>query len=873
MMKHIKLLTFLTKNTALEAALDVGDMQQLIHEGLYALPTLLSVDKSALWLINAEKDSFHCEADFLDRRTKKKMPTLLKKNDDPEFFSFLMKVTDVIFENVNISISPDTNIRKLGAVFHAHSFGFVPIQVKGINKGFIFLGDSQQGVQWPPEVVLTCNVLSQLFSRAVVAAELKRVETKLLHKQELAEEIESLAKVGGWEYEIATGKIHWSVETFRIYGLPTDNQIGLNECISFYSPETQKLIKTTFELAVTELKPYTVELPFIDAKGNAKWVRTTGKVRKNTQAIPTHIYGAFEDITEQKRLVRSQKSTSNNFKSVIDNLNDSIVTISSKGIIKSANKSAEKTFGYTTEELIGKNVSILMPEPFASLHDKYMQNYLETGNAKIIGIGRELPAMKKDGTTFPMELSISEVLHAEEKVFIGIVRDITERKKAEKEIHKLAYYDEITGVLNRYSFEKALEEKFQKVSLINEKITVFLINIDKFSQVNLAYGEDIGDKVLHAVATRLITCLPTPNIGTIYRSGADSFYIILNTNKENNKHISSVDENKAFAALLLTKIRQSIIIKKQVINVQASIGILSTPAKELNYIDIKPLLELAVSNAKKNGGNGYVFSDKNEALIIKRYSELSLEMKSKHFISELKIVLQPQYSIDDSYNGRIVGTEALVRWVSPTLGFISPAEFIPLAEQNGAIIDLGDWVIEQTCMLIAQRQQYSIASSPVSINLSAKQIAQPDFNDKLLAKLDQYRIPYSMVVLEITESALIAEISLVVSKMKVLKEKGIQFSLDDFGTGYSSLSYIHHLPIAELKIDKSFVDNITTANQEVPIINSIIQMAQALSLKVVAEGVETKEQVDYLVGHGCNVIQGYYFSKPLPPEQWLKKWQ
>jgi len=617
---------------------------------------------------------------------------------------------------------------------------------------------------------------------------------------------------------------------------------------------------------VSQLKPYVLELPFIDGKGRHKWVKTTGQIRNNSQGVATHIYGAFEDITEQKRLLNTHKSTSQNLKTIVDNLNDSIVTISNKGIIRSANRIVEKTFGYTPVELIGKNVSILMPEPFASSHDKYMSNYLETGDAKIIGIGRELPAMKKDGTTFPMELSISEILNAEEKLFIGIVRDITERKKAEKEIHKLAYYDESTGVLNRYSFEQALEKRFVKTLSMNENLTVFLVNLDKFSQINLAYGEKIGDKVLHETALRLTK--KSSNFGTLYRNGADSFYLILSAKEHVNSDYSSTQSNKVLADILLKEIRQPIIIKKHLINVQASIGILNTPTKEMNYIDIKPLLELAVSNAKKSGGNCYVFSNKNETLILKRYSELSLAMKSKKFINELDLALQPQYSIA----GDIVGTEALVRWRSPTLGFVSPVEFISLAEQNGAIIKLGDWVIERVCMLVAQRQRYSTEVTPVSINISAKQIAQPNFNHNLLAKLDKHQIPYSMVILELTESALIADFDLVISKMQILKEKGINFSLDDFGTGYSSLSYIHHLPISELKIDKSFVDNITNKTDEVPIINSIIDMAKALSLMVVAEGVETKEQLGYLSERGCNIIQGYYFSKPLTAEQWLKNW-
>jgi PAS domain S-box-containing protein/diguanylate cyclase (GGDEF)-like protein len=524
-------------------------------------------------------------------------------------------------------------------------------------------------------------------------------------------------------------------------------------------------------------------------------------------------------------------------------------------------------FGYMPDELVGKNVSILMPEPFASKHDKYMQRYLQTGQAKIIGIGRELPAIKKDGTTFPMELSISEVPNGHEQVFVGIIRDRTERKKAEKEIHQLAYYDDTTGLLNRYSFEKDLKNRFEKSHLLNERITVLLVNLDKFSQINLIYGEDLGDRVLQNAGTRFHQGLPS--WATVYRSNTDSFYILFNQS-DTVGLIDGTELSLSFIAeQIIQEINQVMVIDGHSIHVQASIGILDFAPRQIAFIDIKPLLELAVYNAKQKGGNTFVLAESEEVNILKRHSELSLAMQSKNFIQELSLVLQPQYSPE----GKIVGSEVLTRWTSPSLGFISPAEFIPLAEKNGQIIVLGEWIIEKACALLAQRKAISLESNPISVNISAKQIAQPNFVTYLLANLNSYKIPHSELILELTESALVADLHLVNEKMRYLKELGIQFSIDDFGTGYSSLSYIRHLPISELKIDKSFVDDIHNAEDEVPIINAIIQMGQALNLRIVGEGVETKEQLTYLRNHGCDVIQGYYFSKPIDCVQWLEYWQ
>jgi len=854
------LLMSLTQNLAL----DSDKIKQLIEEGLYITPTLFSVDRAGLWLLNKNESAYRCEADFFNHIVNHKVVKRLDKTVDGGLFSFLQSTPEMIINNTFKDESFDINISKTLSVFNVRSILFIPLKIKGINRGFIFLGDSKNSTQWSPEVIVASRMLAQLFASALLALDNSAAETELQHQHQLMNEIETLAKVGGWDYEISTGKTYWTDETYRIYGLYPSEKVSANKAISFYSPEVKSTIKDLFELAINQLEPYQVELPFADAQGNQKWVKTTGRIRTDDQGVATHVYGAFEDITEQKVLFNSAKSTSRNLKSIVDNLNDCIVTISNEGIVLSANRVVETIFGYTQKELIGKNVSILMPEPFASQHEQYMQSYLNTGHAKIIGVGRELPAMKKDGTIFPMELSISEVLHGNEKVFIGIVRDITERKKAEQDIHQFAYYDETTGVMNRYSLERDLKKCFEKSLLLDKNINAMLINLDKFSQINLIYGDDTGDAILKETAKRLNERLPSWAV--TYRSSADSFYIILNLMDVDNLDDKPIVTSEELAQQILSEINQKIIINHNTINVQASIGILNIPAQDIGYIDIKPLLELAVFNAKKKGGNTYIFANNTDTNLLRRQSELSLAMKSSQFTSELSIVLQPQYSTQ----GIMVGSEALVRWQSPSLGFVSPAEFIPLAEKNGAIIALGNWIINKACALIAQKRLLSNKSCPVSVNISAKQIAQPSFINNLLFTLDKYQVPYSELLLELTESALVADLKLVVGKMELLKTKGILFSIDDFGTGYSSLSYIHHLPITELKVDKCFVDNIKNDTDDVPIINTILQMAKSLKLRVVAEGVESQAQLNYLAAHGCDVIQGYYFSKPLPAAKWLK---
>jgi PAS domain S-box-containing protein/diguanylate cyclase (GGDEF)-like protein len=839
-----------------------GDMQEIIKKYLHTANNAFSVDKAGLWLLEQEKNTYTPRAHFLKEGVNNEALPKISKEKNPSLFHFIQASTGVVVINNATNETLGVDFVEFLFILKLQSILLIPFVINNKNRGFIFLGNTKHVTHWSDDDLLTCQLLSHLLIPSLIISDNDDLEKEHEHQHQVMIEMEQMAKVGGWDYDISKEILTWTDEVYRIYGLPLDYKLTLEKAMGFYSADAQKTLEMSFNRAVTHHEPYTLELPFIGANGEHKWVRASGKIRYADQ-IGTHVYGSFEDITERKNMLASEKSTNKYLKSIVDNIDDCIITVFANGTICSVNNEVKKAFGYSPYELIGQNISKLMPEPFLSSQGKYINRYLQTGIAKIIGTYRELPAIGKNGITFPIELSINEVLHQEESQYICIVRNISDKKKAQLDIHKLAYYDETTSALNRYSFERDLKNNFNKSLMLNENFSVILINFDNFSEINMAYGESVGDDILRIIATKLMTYLPSST--QVYRNIADTFYILVENN--NVGELSCVFHER-LAEKILRIVNETIYLVDEIINVHVSIGILHVKPEDIYYIDIKPLLELAVCNAKKKGGNCFVFAVSDEVNILKRHSELSQAMKGDQFTHELSLVLQPQYSSD----GAMVASEALVRWKSVILGFVSPKEFITLAEKTGAIIALGDWVIEKTCLLLSKRRMFSTISSPISINISVKQIVQPLFCSKLLAKLDEYKIPYSELTLEITESALIADFNLVISKMKLLKLEGLHFSIDDFGTGYSSLSYIHNLPISELKIDKCFVDDIKNTVDEVPIINTIIQLAHSLDLKVVAEGVENKEQLAYLKEHKCDVIQGYYFSKPLNPEQWLDIW-
>jgi PAS domain S-box-containing protein/diguanylate cyclase (GGDEF)-like protein len=839
-----------------------GDMQEIIKKYLHTANNAFSVDKAGLWLLEQEKNTYTPRAHFLKEGVNNEALPKISKEKNPSLFHFIQASTGVVVINNATNETLGVDFVEFLFILKLQSILLIPFVINNKNRGFIFLGNTKHVTHWSDDDLLTCQLLSHLLIPSLIISDNDDLEKEHEHQHQVMIEMEQMAKVGGWDYDISKEILTWTDEVYRIYGLPLDYKLTLEKAMGFYSADAQKTLEMSFNRAVTHHEPYTLELPFIGANGEHKWVRASGKIRYADQ-IGTHVYGSFEDITERKNMLASEKSTNKYLKSIVDNIDDCIITVFANGTICSVNNEVKKAFGYSPYELIGQNISKLIPEPLLSSQGKYINRYLQTGIAKIIGTYRELPAIGKNGITFPIELSINEVLHQEESQYICIVRNISDKKKAQLDIHKLAYYDETTSALNRYSFERDLKNNFNKSLMLNENFSVILINFDNFSEINMAYGESVGDDILRIIATKLMTYLPSST--QVYRNIADTFYILVENN--NVGELSCVFHER-LAEKILRIVNETIYLVDEIINVHVSIGILHVKPEDIYYIDIKPLLELAVCNAKKKGGNCFVFAVSDEVNILKRHSELSQAMKGDQFTHELSLVLQPQYSSD----GAMVASEALVRWKSVILGFVSPKEFITLAEKTGAIIALGDWVIEKTCLLLSKRRMFSTISSPISINISVKQIVQPLFCSKLLAKLDEYKIPYSELTLEITESALIADFNLVISKMKLLKLEGLHFSIDDFGTGYSSLSYIHNLPISELKIDKCFVDDIKNTVDEVPIINTIIQLAHSLDLKVVAEGVENKEQLAYLKEHKCDVIQGYYFSKPLNPEQWLDIW-
>ena len=685
--------------------------------------------------------------------------------------------------------------------------------------------------------------------------------TKTAHNLSLIDEISRMSHTGSWEFYPETEKLIWSPETYRIHDLPIDSEINIQKALDFIAPDYLAELTFAFENLRYKQCPYDIQCQIIDSSGSVRWVRASGKAELYKNGAVKRLFGAFEDITEYKTALILSADRAKKIQSILNNINDAVFSIDTKGTITHCNDVALKMFGYTRGELLAQSVEVLMPEPYASNHAYYMRNYMESGVGKIIGVGRQLPAKRKNGDIFQMELSLSESSDLGEKGFIGVIRDISERIEAQDTIYNLAYTDPVTHLRNQQWFHQRFKDLMLRASMNQEYIHILLLDIDNMAQVNTRFGFGNGNYAIRKVAEQLLFVIGHDY--EIFKYGGDSF-VVLSKKTYRKEDLHKFDASLVESALLSPR-HFDIVINSVKWSLTASLGSAIFNPQGQSFESIINVIEQAVKRAKRSAPFGLCHISEDGFKEFDRYLDIKSKLEQAIECDELSIVLQPQVTHD----GTVSSFEALVRWYSKELGPVSPSEFIPIAEESYAICEIGDIVLRKTLSVISNFVKSGLNTS-IAINISARQIVVPDFINSLLSRVNQYGIPPHMLMLELTETALVVDIELVKETMLELARFGFRFSIDDFGTGYSSLAYLKVLPISELKIDKYFVDDIGKDfdGKAAQIVDAIIEMAKALNVTCIAEGVESEEQLKYLIGKGCEKFQGYYFSRPEPEAHW-----
>jgi len=572
-------------------------------------------------------------------------------------------------------------------------------------------------------------------------------------------------------------------------------------------------------------------------------------------------------LQKQNILIQRQLSGSERLhRYIVDTSPDIIYILDQDGYFTFINERIESLLGFSKEDVIGKHYSFLIH------HDdmqqaKYVFNERRIGKRATKNIELRLKC-KDNGSsrhfanrTLQIELSAMGMYSGNREQnsdftgTYGVARDVTERKIAEETINFQAYHDLLTKLPNRALLRDRLSLAISQAKRDGESLAVMFLDLDRFKNINDSLGHMVGDELLQQVSVRLKECIRAGD--TLARFGGDEFTLMLP-----NLHHGREDASR-LADKIIGTLKQPFIIEGHELYVSASIGIALYPQDGTHINGLIEHADVAMYHVKGQGKNGYQFysNEMNEPYI----ENLSLDTGIHKALDndEFKLVYQPQINLS---SGEIVGVEALLRWQHPEHGTISPADFIPFAEESGLIVDIGKWVIKTACAELNRWRMDGLPEIRMSINISARQLIEDDIVNDILGTIKDYDIPGQNLELEITENAIMDDMDSIIHKLKELTSHGIAIAIDDFGTGYSSLSYLHKLPIQTLKIDRTFIKESRINKGDNTIINTIVAMAKGLNLNVIAEGVETQAQLDYLREIECNEAQGFLFGKPLPPD-------
>lgn len=546
------------------------------------------------------------------------------------------------------------------------------------------------------------------------------------------------------------------------------------------------------------------------------------------------------------------------YRLLLENTKDIVLLVEPEGRIVEANQAATKIYGYTREELLALNILDLSTE----IEQKVRQ---QTGVTNEKGIVFETIHRKKDSTIFPVEISsIVEMINGRKQI-ICIIRDISKRKNFESKYHinkkemgaKVSYlttHDILTELPNRTVFTKKLKEKLDQEQ--KDLFAVFIVDIDRFKFINDNYGHDIGDILLTKVAGRIKRLLNKEDI--ICRYGGDEFVILVNSRQTPVKTFK-------IASQIINRCCERFLIRGHELYVSLSMGIAIYPDNGKDVDSLIKHADIAVCSAKKTGGNGFrVYVSEEDAQLFKNFSLLG-NLNNALKKNEFTLYYQPQLELA---TGKIIGVEALIRWLSPT-GLISPGDFIPLAEDTGLIIPVGEWVMKTACDQNKRWQDNGRGRKDLkmSVNISAKQFYQENFVSTILEILADTKLEPELLNIEITESIPMKDFQAASRIIADLKKLGISITIDDFGTGYSSLNYLANLDLDYLKIDRSLIENLHIHTKKNSVVKGIINIAHNLGIMVIAEGVETKEELDFLKEHKCDFVQGFLIGHPLPVQQ------
>lgn len=741
--------------------------------------------------------------------------------------------------------------------------GAGPFVQSNLNESLLLL-QGFIGLSAIMSMILCATVSEREYAEARLHESQKNLERRVLERtKELADTntilqeseqrlsmAQRIAHMGNWDWDLASNAIYWSDEIYRILGLvPQSSDISYDMFINAIHADDVALVKSTMSKTLDQRLPYNLIHRVLLPNGDQRVVRVQGEVTHDRANNPLRMVGTLQDITEEHAAQDKLRQAATVFETTADG-----VLITDRDInIVAVNKAFCKITGYNEHEVLGKNPRILQ----SGRHDAdFYENLMSTLKSKGKWQG-EIWDRRRDGSVYPKWQTISSVTDEAGRLthYVGVFSDTSAIKQSEEKLQHLVHHDALTDLPNRLLLNARLRHALQLAHRENQQIAVLFLDLDRFKNINDTLGHPLGDRLLELVAKRLRLCVREED--TLARLGGDEFVMVLERHND-SRHAA------ALAQEVLDELAKPIELNGHDVFITASVGISIYPQDGRDETSLLKNADAAMYMAKNQGRNGYQFYTKE--LTRTAFESLTLESKLHRALERDEFVLhyQPQVCL---HSGALVGVEALVRWQHPQMGLVAPDRFIPLAEENGLIESIGQWVLQSACAQARAWQDEGLGPLRMAVNLSARQIMQDDIVSRIADTLLSCGLNPSYLELEITEGSVMNHAQRAVATLDALRKLGVAVAIDDFGTGYSSLSYLKRFSVDRLKIDRSFVRDIPRDSNDVALAKAIIALGTSLNLRVIAEGVETVEQKNVLSAMGCHEMQGFLYSKPLPAEQ------
>ena len=697
----------------------------------------------------------------------------------------------------------------------------------------------------------TLQAMASISYKVALAVERRWTEQALRQSEERFRSLSACSPVGIFTADIEGRCTYTNPRLHAILGHTFEEFLG-EGWQRFLHPDDRGWVLERWSAAYHDVREFDEVYRYRTAQRGDRWIHGKASPMLGDQGRLVGYAGMLEDITERRAAEHALREAEARIRAVVDHVVNGIITIDQHGTIESFNPAAERIFGYQAAEVLGRNVKLLIPEPDRSAHDGYLANYARASQRTIVCSDREVVGLRSDGSNFPMDLAVSEYPLDGRRVFTGIVRDITERKRAEDQLTYQATHDLLTGLPNRTLLQRHMEQAIASSRDQDASFALLLLDLDRFKEINDTFGHHYGDTILQQVSPHLLGAVRESD--TVARLGGDEFGICL----------PCADRATAnqIAERILASLKQPILVDGLAFDASISIGIALYPEHGQDIVTLMQRADVAMYKAKRAQIGQAVYSVDQADYTPRR---LALISELRQGIEDNQLLLHYQPKIDLK-TMRVSGVEALTRWQHPREGLLPPAEFIPLAEHTGLIKPLGLWALH-TALLQCQAWHRLGVNLNVAVNLAPQSLQDEQLEESILTLLKSSDALSQWLTLEVTERAVMTNPARAKAILSRLHEIGVRISIDDFGTGYSSLAYLTEFPVDEVKVDQSFVKEMVVNERDACIVRAVIDLGHNLGLRVVAEGVEDRASLELLASWGCDLAQGFYISRPLPPAE------